>query len=562
MGKSLSIITTFLFLQLFFSCTGSSSISEDISSAEDLIQVHPDSALLILDGLKNRESMNKKLAMHYELTRALALIAADKKFPDEFKFDNVLGYYSNHGTNKERSRANFVMGCLLSKQEDAPLALQYFNEAVSAADSSKVNSDHWLLNKAYDHLTDLATLNHLYENALDWSQKSIEAAYNNLDTIRIIEGLKKKALIFHKLSKPAYAVRELEQARELYRQLGRDVKAAQLALTCANYSLPCKDVTNVLAYLEEYEKYSGLIDSEGEPTAKHEEYFWTKGRYYYCIFDYKNAEKYLRRLYNTIDSTEETIDAGKILFNIYVRNHNYYEAANILSSFSYNERTSESKAVRDEIIKYNALYNYTVQKIQKEKSEKYALTYKYWLAFSGIITILVLFILYVIISKYIANRRRAAEELERRDIRNAELKTRLTRALEELKVSEANLEDFKKIKLQEITEIQKDYYLSLVDKLRHRAARGEFAAESDINDLVEYIKTTNSKLFRLVAGNGNLSVPEQHLCYLIALKFASSEASALMGLSPQRITNMKRMVNERLFNEGSAKTLEKNIGNL
>ncbi len=546
------------------SCSNNQTVNRDLNNVESIIEVNADSALYMLDNLSNRNDWGQKELMRYRLLHALASIIGKKPISNDIEFNEVLQYYNTHGSGKDRSRANFVMGSLIKAQEDAPLALQYLNDAISEADTTRSNGDHWLLSKVYEKMSDIATQNQLYDYALDWSQKGIDEAYQNKDTLTIIAGLRRKALIFHKQVLSDYAVKELEVARELYRSYGKPDQAYRLALWCASYSFPffTKDHEKIAAYLEEYEKYSGLIDSEGEPIANQLEYLWTKGRYYFDVNDYQNAEKYLRRVHHDFEPTEETLSASIYLIRLYTNRGDSKSALDIISAMNYHTRSAETRASKNEIIKYNALYNYTVQKSQKEKIEKEAQKYRYWLSLTIIAIIVILLITYIIINKYRSNKRRAAEELKQRTLRYEELKIRLNSALDDLKISEASLEEFKKIKEAEAVELQKDYYLVLLDQLHHRAARGESASESDMNDVSEYIKESRPTLFRKLAEMGCLSIPEIQLCYLIALKFTPSEDSSLMNLSPQRITNMKRSINEKLFNEASARTLDNNIENL
>ena len=56
-----------------------------------------------------------------------------------------------------------------------------------------------------------------------------------------------------------------------------------------------------------------------------------------------------------------------------------------------------------------------------------------------------------------------------------------------------------------------------------------------------------------------LTYQEYILCILIRLQFSQGEQAALLGVSKQRINNLKRSLNFKLFQESSAKTLNSNI---
>jgi hypothetical protein len=62
----------------------------------------------------------------------------------------------------------------------------------------------------------------------------------------------------------------------------------------------------------------------------------------------------------------------------------------------------------------------------------------------------------------------------------------------------------------------------------------------------------------------DLELTDQEIlvCILTRLQFIPTEQAALLDVSKQRITNLRSSINQKLFDEKSSKTLEKNILNL
>ena len=65
----------------------------------------------------------------------------------------------------------------------------------------------------------------------------------------------------------------------------------------------------------------------------------------------------------------------------------------------------------------------------------------------------------------------------------------------------------------------------------------------------------------LIGGERVLSTKELHVCLLLILGFSNIEIYKLVNLTPQRFSNLKRIINKKLFEDDSAATIEDNIKN-
>ena len=68
--------------------------------------------------------------------------------------------------------------------------------------------------------------------------------------------------------------------------------------------------------------------------------------------------------------------------------------------------------------------------------------------------------------------------------------------------------------------------------------------------------------YTAITQDGSLSEQEKRTCMLSRLKFSNGEIAILLDTSPQRITNVKKNSNCKLFGEETATSLNKNLMNL
>jgi cell division septum initiation protein DivIVA len=78
----------------------------------------------------------------------------------------------------------------------------------------------------------------------------------------------------------------------------------------------------------------------------------------------------------------------------------------------------------------------------------------------------------------------------------------------------------------------------------------------------ELVNTTSDyypELIRDMDKLHGISVQEIRLCILVAMSIRESDVARMMGVSNQRITNIKSALNKKLFGDSSARSLYKNL---
>jgi rubrerythrin len=70
---------------------------------------------------------------------------------------------------------------------------------------------------------------------------------------------------------------------------------------------------------------------------------------------------------------------------------------------------------------------------------------------------------------------------------------------------------------------------------------------------------TQPKAYAAIGREQTLSPQELKACIFLLMKFANSEVISLLNVSPQSLTNIKTRINEKLFGESNASTLDRKI---
>ena len=124
------ILIKFMLLSMVVLTTGScdryKTVREKLNVAENLMNAHPDSALIILDNIPSSDIKDKKVAARYALLKSIAL---DKNYIDTTTFDVLqpaIDYYSKNGTPDEQLRTYYYQGRIYQNKGDDDSAMQSF----------------------------------------------------------------------------------------------------------------------------------------------------------------------------------------------------------------------------------------------------------------------------------------------------------------------------------------------------------------------------------------------------------------------------------------------------
>ncbi|MBO5624982.1 MAG: hypothetical protein J5953_04225 [Prevotella sp.] len=495
--------------------------------------------------------------------------------------EQVADYYRPFlGRSQRYMRALYMLGCVYRDRGDAPMALHYYQEAVSQADTTDADCDFHTLCRVYGQMAVLFQEQRSPQLELEAERKAYAAAMKAKDTLAAISYYEHTAGPYYFWGMKDSALAIIEHAADLYLRYNRKGNAAAAMGVAADFYVKKGDFKRAKTLMEQYEANSGFFDINGEITPGRESYYYTKGLYYEGIDMVDSALYYYRKILNHTSDIEELEAGYKGLTSI------YHKLRVVDSVFKYSElytQANDSANIlhsADEITRTQALYNYNEsQRIAAEKSAE-ANHYKFLLLFSGAV-----FILFAhLINRYIKKQKRQkSEEMAAINAKYADTLEQYETAQREFDALKQSSEQFLAKKQQDIEQLQEALALYQADKvnpadwgLERSLLEGDIVKE--LRRLAAHVQTPTDQQWQSLHATvskhlpdfySEITKPQHHLtekeinvCILIKLRFIPTEIATLLDLTKQRVSNMRRSINHKLFREEVAKTLDSNIRGL
>ena len=134
-----------------------------------------------------------------------------------------------HGSDNERIRAHYLLGCAYRDMGEAPLALESYQDAVNCADTTKANCDYRQLTKVHGQMASLFYLQLLPYEQLTELELQYKCAMLAKDTLIAINAIEHKAGVYELLNLPDSIISIRLSAYKLYKNNGY-IKEAATAL--------------------------------------------------------------------------------------------------------------------------------------------------------------------------------------------------------------------------------------------------------------------------------------------------------------------------------------------
>ena len=495
--------------------------------------------------------------------------------------EQVADYYRPFlGCSQRYMRALYMLGCVYRDRGDAPMALHYYQEAVSQADTTDADCDFHTLCRVYGQMAFLYHRQRSPELELEAERRAYAAAMKAKDTIAAISYYEYMAGAYYALGKKDSSFAIVERTISQYLKMNEQGLAAAEMGVAADFYIKKKDFKHADSLLKQYEAHSGFFDKDGNITPGRESYYYTKGLYYQGVQKLDSAIYFYRKLLNPQIDIEDVEMGYKGLASIYYK----LGIADSIYKYSalYAQANDSANIIHsaDEITRTQALYNYNEsQRIAAEKSAE-ANRYKFLLLFSVATFILFAHLIY----RYIKKQRRIKnEEMAIVNAKYADTLEQYETAQREFDAIKQSSEQFLEKKQQDIKQLQETLAKYQIDEvnpadwgLERSLLEGDIVKELRL--LAAHAKTPTDLQWQALHTTVSEHLPEfyeevtksQHyltekevnVCILIKLRFIPTEIATLLDLTKQRISNMRRNINHKLFHEEVAKTLDSNIRRL
>ena len=156
---------------IWISCDGMGHPVIDFQKVEDLMPQHPDSALMLLEQIENKENLSRKDKAHYYL---LLTEAEDKTYVTHTT-DSLISiaadYYEKTDDLGRKAKAWYYKGRINQDLGHPLKAQEYYLKALR--DEEKIE-DHALLGRIHNHIGMLYAYQKVYEKALPFQKKAVE----------------------------------------------------------------------------------------------------------------------------------------------------------------------------------------------------------------------------------------------------------------------------------------------------------------------------------------------------------------------------------------------------
>ena len=572
-----AIAITTLFIILLAACN-KSTYRGQLETIDSLIARGDMAALTILDSLsKNQRNFTKKDYMLYHFL----LADAHNQFFIPMKADtfmtDVADYYNRYGNDKQRIKALYLLGCVYCDKGDAPMAIEYYNKAVEQADTTQADCDFKQLSRVYAQMAGLFDEQRTPKMELKMWGKAIACAEKVKDTLAVINFLDHMGGAYYLLNDKKKALEINHDVYKRYIACGRASDAAGSLLTTIEAEIENNQLKEAKKHIDEYIKYTGVLNGQQELTEERISSFFYIGKYYEAIEKNDSAEYFYRKLWNGFDEIEYQEAAYKGLLSVFEKSGEKDSIAKYARLFADANDSANFQESATEITRAQALYNYNESKrkaTEKEEENNNLIRVIYGILF----LVSAISVIGYLHRKKMSDKRKAQQMAANKEY--SSLLFRFSKATSDVQALRHDMERFKKQKEQEIMHLQEQLSFYQEDTAKEKewdieqallshqivirfhdlAVHANMPTEKEWRHLIEIISQRLSDFYTKIS-NASYALTSQEIktSILVRLYFSPSEIATLLNLKNQRITNIRSAINKKLFSINGAKGIDKNI---
>ena len=531
------------FVLLLLCACGNRDAQRMLDRAEAVMSDNPSEAIAVLDSIGD-----DGLSRSQHMRRLLLLTNAQNKCDTVFRSDSIqkllVNYYANHGIANEKMLAYYLLGRARYDIGEIPAALESFQDAASCSDTLSSDCDYRLLSRVHGQTARLFLEQEAPNNALAEINKVDKYARLSGDTLMWLVNITQKASAYQELDKPDSVFQINNTLSDIYARLGYTNYAASTLFSSLPFLLEQKDYPKASLILDKYEKESGLFDSLGNIADGLEIYYYYKGLYLQQTGKLKEAEDMFRKELSSAKDWRNKSAALRGLSMVFGQTGNT-DSLKLYADKSFQARDSLYRTnLTKDIIRTQAIYDYTHFRLQAEKERHHALASLYVAIILGVILCILLLIIYIVAIRFRHHRERTQIVEQQLHGRLSELEQQLT--------------------IKEIKEVEKEISDSPLVNSFHIIAQSPKKNPS----LEEWRQLRSLLRDRLPAfwnklqeSEPPLRIEEIDVCLLIRLQFPVKEIANLTGMSIQAISNVRRRLLQRVFHqsEGGSKEFDRLI---
>ena len=571
----------------FTSCYRYGHAEQQLLMMDTLSDENPDTVLTMLDRM-DFNAMSKFERMHAELLRGKVMNKAYVNFTTDSVMLEVVDWYERHGNANQKMLAYYILGCAYRDLEDAPSALKYLNLAVDAVDESDEDCDLNTLMRVYSQMGRLYQRVAAFENDRMANSHAERLAWQIGDTLSTLRLRWARACSLFEEKKQLQAIMILDSIDAFIQDNKLQESPILIYPMKTDYYLEIKDIKRAEALLREYEHKAGILTESIDAIVYDIAHFHRKGQYYNLVQNPDSAIQMFNKLLYLIGKRPLYASERHGLMEVSYRGlteayslkhqpDSVIKYANLYCLWNDSSTLAKSS---EHLLRYQSLYSYTKIQEQALKAEQKASRLRLTMILLVVIGIAIAIIVWSIYQK------RLKKERQKQIATNKEyqlLLHKLEKSAEELLLVKTDSERFQREKESEIQKLQTAlamyqdneqsveqwsderaiFACDIAKHLHTLSAHAKNATPNELNSLLVTAQNAFPKFYaNITDASKGLSHTEIIISVLIRFRFIPSEISLLLGLSSQRITNLKSSVNQKLFGTQGAKTLDSHLMSL
>ena len=567
--KSLPVLFAALCVLLCLSGCRPKPYPSLLLAADSLVSVLPDSACaLLVSYAADTADEPQYVRMYYRL---LCIKAKDKAYivhTSDSAILPVVAYYEHHKRLPHLPEAYYYAGRVYSDLGDAPQSLAYFQRAL---DAMREDEDMKIKTKTYAQMGTLFIFQHLYSNALEMFKQSLQCDFTMKDSVGIIFNYRDIATIFRYVGEADSALYYFQKSDQLCKLIKRPDLGKMVQSQLASFFLD----------RNEYEKAKESLQKalQGVKVYERSSIYSIAARYYSGIGNKDSAVWYMQELSKCGNIyAKEKAYRGLAEYSLAKRNPiaaTYYLSQSFILSDSIREMTDSETVAR-----MNTLYNYQLREQENQRLKLQNLRQRQTNA--AIIVAFVLFVCggtfyYLHRRKVMRLRLQVAEQLQAKAYRNSrqfvednrEHIHRLENRIQELNAQlqgsslqceqlqqqidilshmnrQVELEQNKRMLDQDLFSQSEIYAL-----FRQKLATGQAVTSAEWDRFAKQLDGTFDGFTQKLGRLGQLKEKEWRASLLIKARFKNKEIAALLFLSPEGVSSLRRRLCAKFFQNGS-----------
>lgn len=527
-----------LFLILIFavSCSDSNPLLSRLDHIDSIMDANPQAAYDSLCTIKKTQNITsaKNVDMKWRTLMATAQNKLYMQMPTDSAFSEVVAYYDRNGSDNEKMQSRYLLGCIYRDMNDAPKAIECYQQALCYADTTDDNCNYNTLFRIYGQMAPLYLDNHLYTEALIAHQKASIYALKAGDIYQYIRGKELTGGDYYAMGDTLQAIAIAKSCIKLYEDNNMH-EAAAAALPTIIYSFIVQEkYDSAKIYMHKYEGQGGLFSNDSIEHER-EHYYFIKGLYNIGIENIDSAEYYFRK----VIKYGYLYDGYRGLALVYkkIGEKDSLVKYTELAQQSLEEATENSQS--NDVVKVNSEYNPNT----KHNDILY------------VIVLCMLFIIMVFFFVFVFIQKRFKRKSDSSTILLCNKTNKTPKASdEELNIINKDSDNWKEeLALTIHLAIEDRDILKHFDELLIPQNVKLHPNQNDWTNIIILMKKYKPKTYDFLTNNMSLSAQELKVCILVVFGYTSGDIAILLQATSQRVSNIKSTLGIKLFNTSGAR---------